>query len=174
LAPDERLVLMRGDITTLEVDAIVNAANSSLMVGGGVCGAIHRAAGPDLAEACAEVAPCPTGESRMTPGFALKAHHVIHTVGPVWRGGACGEERLLASCYRSAMALAEKEELASIAFPAISTGIYGYPRELAAPVAVRELAAALLSATHVRRVVCICFDADTHAAYESALQALAR
>ncbi len=165
---DDRLEILRADITTLDVDAIVNAANNSLMPGGGVCGAIHRAAGPELAEACAEVAPCPTGESRMTPGFGLPARHVIHTVGPVWRGGGQGEDRLLASCYRSAMALAEREGLASIAFPAISTGIYGFPAGRAAAIALRELDAALKRSAHVRRVVCACFDAATLEAYASA------
>ena len=168
---DERLVLVRADITTLDVDAIVNAANNALMPGGGVCGAIHGAAGRELAEACREVAPCPTGESRMTPGFNLTARWVIHTVGPVWRGGAQGEDRQLASCYRSAMALAEEEQLQSIAFPAISTGIYGFPLERATAIALRELDAALRRSTHLERVVCACFDAATLAAYESALHA---
>jgi O-acetyl-ADP-ribose deacetylase (regulator of RNase III) len=168
---DDRLELLKADITTLDVDAIVNAANSSLMVGGGVCGAIHRAAGPMLAEACAEVAPCPTGEARITPGFSLRAPHVIHAVGPVWRGGTHGEDRLLGACYRSAIAIAEREGFASIAFPAISTGIYGFPVERAAHIALRELDAALQAAPHVRRVICTCFDSATLAAYESALHA---
>jgi O-acetyl-ADP-ribose deacetylase len=163
----ERLVLVRADITTLDVDAVVNAANNALMPGGGVCGAIHRAAGPELAEACSEVAPCPTGESRLTPGFDLRARWVIHTVGPVWRGGTQGEERQLASCYRSAMALADDEELESIAFPAISTGIYAFPLERATAIALRELSAALDRSRHVRRVMCACFDDATLAAYES-------
>jgi O-acetyl-ADP-ribose deacetylase (regulator of RNase III) len=168
---DERLELLRADITTLDVDAIVNAANNALMPGGGVCGAIHAAAGSELAEACREVAPCPTGESRITPGFNLRARWVIHTVGPVWRGGDQGEDRQLASCYRNAMALAEAERLESIAFPAISTGIYGFPLERATAIALRELSAALRGAKHVRRVVCACFDAATLAAYDSALHA---
>ena len=170
---DSRLELVTGDITTLDVDVIVNAANNALMPGGGVCGAIHAAAGRELAEACREVAPCPTGESRITPGFNLPARWVIHTVGPVWRGGAHGESRLLASCYRSAMALAEAERLGSIAFPAISTGIYGYPAERAAALAVRELGSALRSSTHVKRVLCVCFDPASRAVYESALRAAA-
>src|SRR5690606_17982314 len=115
------------DITTLAVDAIVNAANTELAPGGGVCGAIHRAAGPELAAACAPPAPCPTGEARMTPGFRLPARYVIHAVGPVWRGGHDGEPELLASAYRASMKLARDAGLTSIAFPAISTGIYGYP-----------------------------------------------
>ncbi len=165
---DERLEWVRADITTLDVDAIVNAANSSLMPGGGVCGAIHRAAGPELAEACREVAPCPTGEARLTPGFGLRARRVIHAVGPVWRGGTSGEDRQLASCYRAAMAIAERERLASIAFPAISTGIFGFPLERATAIALRELDAALRASGHLRRVVCACFDATTLAVYEEA------
>ena len=164
---DDRLVLMEGDITTLDVDAIVNAANSSLMPGGGVCGAIHRAAGPDLAEACAEVAPCPTGEVRLTPGFELRARWVLHAVGPVWHGGQQGEDRLLAACYRGVFAEAEAGRLESVAFPAISTGIYGFPPERAARIALREIADALARATSVRRVICTCFDAATLATYES-------
>ena len=117
------------DITTLETDAIVNAANESLAPGGGVCGAIHRAAGPELARACAAIGRCPTGEARLTPGFGLPARFVIHAVGPVWRGGGAGEAELLSSAYRSAMQLAADHGLRSIAFPAISTGIYGYPLE---------------------------------------------
>src|SRR5262245_30195585 len=115
------------DITALAVDAIVNAANEQLLPGGGVCGAIHRAAGPDLARACAAVAPCPTGEARLTPGFRLPARFVVHAVGPVWQGGSAGEPELLASAYRAALRLAAEHALRSVAFPAISTGIYGYP-----------------------------------------------
>jgi len=124
------------DITTLDTDAIVNAANESLAPGGGVCGAIHRAAGPELARACAAAAPCPTGEARLTPGFRLPARFVIHAVGPVWHGGGAGEADLLASAYRSTVRLAAEHGLSSIAFPAISTGIYGYPLEQATPIAV--------------------------------------
>ena len=155
------------DITTLDVDAIVNAANNALSPGGGVCGAIHRAAGPELSDACAEVAPCPTGEVRITPGFELAARWVLHAAGPVWRGGTHGEERQLASCYRAAIAKADAEELESVAFPAISTGIYGFPLERAARIALREIAASLAATKHVRRVICTCFDADTLATYES-------
>jgi O-acetyl-ADP-ribose deacetylase (regulator of RNase III) len=169
----QRLEIVRADITTLRVDAIVNAANNALMPGGGVCGAIHAAAGRELAEACREVAPCPTGESRLTPGFNLPAHWVIHTVGPVWRGGACGEDRLLASCYRSTMALADQEELDSIAFPAIGTGSYGFPLERATAIALRELDAALRGGSRVKRVLCTCFDAATFAVYESAMRTAA-
>ena len=124
------------DITTLDVDAIVNAANEQLAPGGGVCGAIHRAAGPELAVACRKIAHCPTGEARITPGFKLPARWVIHAVGPIWHGGSAGEPEQLAGAYRSAILLAEQHQLHSIAFPAISTGIYGYPLELATQVAV--------------------------------------
>ena len=122
-----RIEIHRGDITRLDVDAIVNAANEGLAPGGGVCGAIHRAAGPELAEACARIGHCPTGGARITPGFALEARHVIHAVGPVWQGGTEDEAGLLASAYRSSLDLAKRHALASIAFPAISTGVYGYP-----------------------------------------------
>jgi O-acetyl-ADP-ribose deacetylase len=148
------------DITTLEVDAIVNAANERLLGGGGVDGAIHRAAGPGLLEACRaipEVRPgirCPTGEARITAGFDLPARYVIHTVGPVWRGGTDAEADLLASCYRTSLALARAHDLATVAFPAISTGVYGYPVAEAATIAVRELRAA--EAMFGRLVVC-CF-----------------
>jgi O-acetyl-ADP-ribose deacetylase (regulator of RNase III) len=130
------LATRRGDITTFAVDAIVNAANEPLWPGGGVCGAIHRAAGPALAEACREVAPCPTGEARLTPGFALPARHVIHAVGPVWHGGDRGEPALLAGAYRAALVLARAHGLRRLAFPAISTGVYGYPLEPACAIAV--------------------------------------
>ena len=141
----DRIRVVAGDLTVLEVDAIVNAANERLLGGGGVDGAIHRAAGPELLAACEavpEVAPgvrCPTGEARITPGFNLPARYVIHTVGPVWRGGNRGEPDLLAACYRNALTLAEENGCGSIAFPAISCGIYGYPPAAAAAIAVREI-----------------------------------
>ncbi len=158
---EDRLQLIQGDITTMDVDAIVNAANVALMPGGGVCGAIHRAAGPDLAESCRDVAPCPTGEARLTPGYQLKARYVIHAVGPVWMGGECGEDRLLASCYRAALTLAERHQLATIAFPAISTGIFRFPLERATAIALDEIHAALERSQHLKQVTCVCFDEMT-------------
>ena len=166
---DPRLELFEGDITTLGVDAIVNAANEALAPGGGVCGAIHRAAGPELAAACRRVGPCPTGEARITAGFALKARHVIHAVGPVWRGGAEGEAKLLAGCYAAALELAAAHGLASIAFPAISTGIYGYPLGPATEIAVAAVRAGLARHAGIRRVVFACFGAEVAAAYRAAL-----
>lgn len=156
------------DITTLETDAIVNAANDSLAPGGGVCGAIHRAAGPELARACAAIGRCPTGEARLTPGFGLPARYVIHAVGPVWRGGGAGEAKLLASAYGSAMQLAAEHGLRSIAFPAISTGIYGYPLELATPIAVNAVRAGATAGSSVERVIFACFSPDVEQAYRRA------
>lgn len=161
----ERLVIVQADITTLDVDAIVNAANIALMPGGGVCGAIHQAAGPELADACRDEAPCPTGEARLTPGFHLKSRFVVHAVGPVWMGGAQNEDRQLGSCYRSAMSLADRNGIATIAFPAISTGIYGFPLERATAIALRELAGALEWALRVKQVTCACFNAATLEVY---------
>jgi len=168
----DRLVLVQADITTLDVEAIVNAANVALMPGGGVCGAIHRAAGPELAEACQDAGPCPTGEARLTPGFGLKARSVVHAVGPVWMGGGHNEDRQLGSCYRAAMSIAERHHLATIAFPAISTGIYGFPLERATFIALRGLADALGWASHVKQVTCACFDAPTLAVYRSVREKL--
>ena len=156
--------VVRADITTLDVDAIVNAANERMLGGGGVDGAIHRAAGPELLVACRkipEVRPgvrCPTGEARLTPGFRLAARHVIHTVGPVWHGGARDEPELLASCYRNSMALARDAGLRSIAFPAISCGIYGYPIDDAATIAVREVRAFLDQGMQPTSVLLVAFD----------------
>jgi O-acetyl-ADP-ribose deacetylase (regulator of RNase III) len=169
------LCAVQTDITTLRVDAIVNAANERMLGGGGVDGAIHRAAGPLLYQACLkipQVVPgvrCPTGEARITPGFELPAKFVIHTVGPVWEGGSSGEAELLASCYRSSLGLAMENGIKSIAFPAISTGVYGYPSEQAAEIAVREARDFIARGANVERIVFTCFDDRTLAIYQSLL-----
>lgn len=148
----DRIEIVQADITTLHVDAIVNAANTSLLGGGGVDGAIHRAAGSRLLEATRKIGGCPTGEARITPGFDVPATWVIHTVGPVWQGGARDEHELLASCYRSSFALAREHEAETIAFPAISTGAYGFPMERAARIALGETARALAATPSINRV----------------------
>ena len=160
-----------GDLVEMDVDAIVNAANEQLLAGGGVCGAIFRAAGQaELQRACDAVAPCPTGQARITPGFGLRARHVIHAVGPVWRGGGHGEAELLAGAYRSSLELARGHRLASVAFPAISTGIFGYPFEAATEVAVRAVRQTLASdAGSLERVIFVVRDAGGKAAYDRAL-----
>jgi O-acetyl-ADP-ribose deacetylase (regulator of RNase III) len=164
--------VVRGDITRLDVDAIVNAANSSLLGGGGVDGAIHRAAGPELLAECRNIAAarrpgeaCPTGEAVITGAYGLPCKKVIHTVGPVWHGGSRGEPELLAACYRNSLALADGAGLGSIAFPNISTGVYGYPKEAAAKIAVQTVRDAAPGHPHIRRVLFVCFDDENYRLY---------
>ena len=170
-APGVRLTVWEGDLTTLEVDAIVNAANTTLLGGGGVDGAIHRAAGPDLLEACRALGGCPTGSCRITGGFRLPARHVIHAVGPVWRGGQRGEPELLASCYWQSCGLADTHGLRTLAFPAISAGVYGYPMEQAARVAVSTVSQWMLERPLPERVTFCTFGQEATLAYQAALAA---
>ena len=163
-----RITILSADITTLKVDAIVNAANTALAPGGGVCGAIHRAAGPKLAEACAGLGGCPTGEARITPGFDLTAGFVIHAVGPVWRGGEAGEPLALEGAYRSSLVLAVANSCRSIAFPAISTGIYGYPGGQAARVALSTIARHLTEGSTLEGIVLCCFGRESFAHHRQA------
>lgn len=164
-----RIALVRENITHLRVDAIVNAANASLLGGGGVDGAIHAAAGPELLAECRTLGGCPPGQSRITRGYRLPAAWVVHTVGPVWRGGAAGEDATLASCYRTALALIAERRLASVAFPAISCGAYGFPIARACGIALDAIGAALAGGDHPGRVYLVAFDAEVHAAYAALL-----
>ncbi len=172
LVMDTRLQIERGDITRQQVDAIVNAANSSLLGGGGVDGAIHRAAGPGLREECATLGGCRTGDAKITGGHNLPARWVIHTVGPIWHGGRDDEDELLASCYRRCFALAAEHGVRTIAFPSISTGAYGFPVDRASRIALREIETALRANPELERVVVVCFDDVTEGAYRQALSEL--
>lgn len=166
---NKRIQVMQGDITLQQVDAIVNAANPSLLGGGGVDGAIHLAAGPELLEYCRGLGGCPTGEARISPGFRLQARWVIHAVGPVWRSGSENEDDLLARCYRNSLALAVAHEAWSIAFPQISTGVYGFPLRRAAGIAIAAIAAFLSQETRIEEVRCVCFNAHSYSAVTQAL-----
>lgn len=165
-----RIAVVKTDITKLDVDAIVNAANNSLLGGGGVDGAIHRAAGPELLEECRGLGGCATGAAKMTKGYRLKARHVIHTVGPVWQGGGDGERELLASCYRACFALAHEHGLRTLAFPAISCGVYMFPLEQAVEIAVRETVKALGENAGIEQVTFACFGDEVYGAYERHLR----
>ncbi|MFZ6743548.1 O-acetyl-ADP-ribose deacetylase [Undibacterium sp. JH2W] len=165
-----KLHAIRADITKLKLDAIINAANSSLLGGGGVDGAIHRAAGPDLVHECRLLGGCKTGQAKLTKGYRLPAAYIIHTVGPVWRGGEQGEPDLLASCYRNCLKLAAAKQLRSLAFPSISTGIYGYPIELAARVAIKTVSAEVADQADMEEIIFCCFSDADLAVYEAAIR----
>jgi O-acetyl-ADP-ribose deacetylase len=166
----DRIEIIEGDITKQHVDAIVNAANTTLLGGGGVDGAIHRAAGPRLLEECKTLGGCPTGEARITKGYGLPAKWVIHTVGPVWRDGIHGEDELLANCYRHSLALAGQHDVRTIAFPAISTGVYRFPLERATRIAVRETRNFLNQSKVVEKVIFVCFGKDALPCYQTAVE----
>ncbi len=166
----DKITILKTDITTLAVDAIVNAANSTLLGGGGVDGAIHRAAGPELLAECRLLGGCATGQAKLTKGHRLPARHIIHTVGPVWNGGENGEPELLASCYRSCFAIARQHGLRSLAFPAISCGVYRFPVKLAVEIAMRETLAELRRDDAIEKVIFACFDESVFAAYQRAGQ----
>lgn len=165
----EKLQALQANIVTLEVDAIVNAANTTLLGGGGVDGAIHRAAGPELLAECRALGGCPTGQAKITRAYRLPAKHVIHTVGPVWNGGKRGEPELLASCYRTSLGLARDHALKTLAFPAISCGVYGYPLEQAVTIAVRECAEFVARHAVIGKIIFACFDRTTLTAYQTEL-----
>jgi O-acetyl-ADP-ribose deacetylase (regulator of RNase III) len=158
--------LLQGDITKLEIDVIVNAANNSLLGGGGVDGAIHRAAGTELLAECRLLNGCDTGNAKMTKGYNLSAKFIIHTVGPVWRGGENNEEKLLASCYRSCLDIAESKKFKSIAFPNISTGVYGFPKERAALIAISEVKKFIEQSENIQKVIFVCFDLENYGIYK--------
>ena len=165
----ERIELRKGDITKLTVEAIVNAANSSLLGGGGVDGAIHRGAGPALLEFCESLKGCNTGEAKISPGFNLPAKYIIHTVGPVWKGGEYNEDSLLAACYNNSLKLAVENNIKSVAFPSISTGVYKFPIERAAKIAIKETGDFLRENSKLKRVIFVCFDEKTYIIYKSLL-----
>jgi O-acetyl-ADP-ribose deacetylase (regulator of RNase III) len=165
----DRIALIQADITTLEIDAIVNAANSSLLGGGGVDGAIHRAAGPELLEQCRTLGGCPAGEARVTGGYALPARWIVHTVGPIWQGGGASEDETLASCYRASLELAAEVGASTVAFPSISTGVYGFPIARAAPIALQAVRAGLEQHAGIERVTFVCFDEANFEAYQALL-----
>ncbi len=169
LKMNPRIEIVQGDITTLQVDAIVNAANESLLGGGGVDGAIHRAAGPELLEECRTLNGCSTGEAKITKGYRLRAKWVIHTVGPVWHGGGKNEDEFLASCYRNSLALAAKHSIRTIAFPCISTGVYRFPSDRAARIALTEIKNFLNENKTVEKVVAVCFERTDYQIYQAAI-----
>jgi len=167
---ENRIEIIKGDITTVSADAIVNAANRSLLGGGGVDGAIHRAAGPELLEECRKLKGCETGEAKITPGFNLKAKYVIHTVGPVWRSGIDDETEKLASCYRKSLELAKNHKIRTIAFPGISTGVYGFPKDLAALIAVTESRRFILTSKYPEKIIFVAFDDESYNIYRTLLE----
>ena len=167
---NERIIAIQADITTLDVDAIVNAANNSLLGGGGVDGAIHWAAGPELLDECRTLQGCPTGEAKITKGYRLKARHVIHTVGPIYRNGQHGEPELLENCYRNSLRLAKENRLRTIAFPSISTGVYGYPIEEAARISIRTIDTFLKENPEIQQVTMCCFSGYDKSVYTKALE----
>jgi O-acetyl-ADP-ribose deacetylase len=165
----KRLELIKGDITALEVDAIVNAANTTLLGGGGVDGAIHNAAGPELLSECRTLNGCETGQAKITNGYRLKAKHVIHTVGPIWQGGFRDENSLLASCYQSSLELAKQKKIKTVAFPGISTGVYGFPKDLAALIAIKETQRFLNKNTYPEKVIFVTYNDDNFETYRKLL-----
>jgi O-acetyl-ADP-ribose deacetylase (regulator of RNase III) len=167
---NKRIEIQKGDITKLKVDTIVNAANTSLLSGGGVDGAIHRAAGPELLEFNRKLGGCSTGEAKITPGFNLSAKFIIHTVGPVWNGGKNNEDNLLANCYKNSLKLADENGVKSIAFPAISTGVYGFPLERATKIAVNEVEKFLEKNKSIEKVIFVCFDEKTKEVYKNIIK----